>query len=184
MDQTIQPQTCIAKPPRRGPEVKTYRSGRFVDINIVLKIKPANSIFPLCELDLYNENQLYNFRESRDEYIREMKDAGMVIHLPSPNELQLDIDYESQYNIYRKLIWILEREYGNCPTVVTVSKNGGLHIYITLPFEVNDYERIAYQAALGSDPVRELLSLVRLHEGIEHPTLLAELNYGGGENVE
>lgn len=48
------------------------------------------------------------------------------------------------------------------------------HIRIQLPWELTDWERIAWQAALGSDPVRELLSCLRLRKGDAHPTMLIE----------
>lgn len=35
-------------------------------------------------------------------------------------------------------------------------------------------QRIAWQAALGSDPVRELLSAIRHYKGDPHPTLFVE----------
>lgn len=60
--------------------------------------------------------------------------------------------------------------------LVTPSKSGGekQHIRVFLPFNVEPVERIALQAALGSDGVRELLSLRRVRGDDPHPTLFAE----------
>jgi len=47
-----------------------------------------------------------------------------------------------------------------------------LHAVIQLNAEVTEIEAIALQAMLGSDPMREYLNLIRLRNGVEHPTRL------------
>lgn len=48
-----------------------------------------------------------------------------------------------------------------------------LHVVLTLDAVLNVAERVALQAALGSDPVREMLSIRRIHLGDKNePSLL------------
>lgn len=46
------------------------------------------------------------------------------------------------------------------------SRSGGYHVYIKLTKRLTDLERLVWQAALGSDPLKELLSARRRAEGI------------------
>jgi hypothetical protein len=86
------------------------------------------------------------------------KKHGLRIAIPYPNELQLDIDAKS-----------LPEHFGYCQDIVnqrnlivntsyTTSKSGNLHVYIELTNTVSAHERIAMQAFLGSDPVRDALT--------------------------
>jgi hypothetical protein len=62
----------------------------------------------------------------------------------------------------------------NFPPRVTAtkSKGGGTHIVIGLPVEIEDIERVAWQAAFGSDGKREALNILRVKRGIKNPILL------------
>ena len=53
------------------------------------------------------------------------------------------------------------------------SKSGkGNHVIIHIPDPLEDIERIAWQAAFGSDGVREALNLLRIKRHIKNPVLL------------
>lgn len=75
--------------------------------------------------------------------------------------LQLDFDTETQYAHFLK---------DGLPTLLqfvevkrverTISKSGNRHIYVSLYQPLNAPTRIALQAALGSDPKRELLNVL------------------------
>lgn len=127
------------------------------------------------------KEQSYNVEEARADYIARMALEGCVPSFPATNELQIDIDTGINYAFFKHSFAIFNRQirekFGYEPNVVeTPSRNGGTHrhIRITLPFDMDDWQRIAWQGALGSDPVRELLSCWRLHNGIEHPTMFIE----------
>lgn len=50
----------------------------------------------------------------------------------------------------------------------------GWHVTVTWPKPLNDPERIALAAVLGSDLIRELLSLIRHFAGSRYPQLFFE----------
>jgi hypothetical protein len=47
------------------------------------------------------------------------------------------------------------------------------HIIVEMPFEMDNEQRIIWQLLLGSDPVRELLSMFRILNNDPFPSLLA-----------
>jgi len=98
-----------------------------------------------------------------------------VIVVPGPRELFVDLDSEEA----------LEECKGLVTTAVLSgipiggwdfwpSRNRGhYHAVIETLFDLTPAKRIAYQASLGSDRRRELLSMARLQMGIE-PTVFFE----------
>jgi hypothetical protein len=123
-----------------------------------------------------NSDGDYDSNVDRESYIVQMKIGGFFVIFPEPNELFIDIDTDDDYALYADQYKILIRDIGVVDNRESISRNGlpGRHVTITLPFEVSDVERIAWQAALGSDPKRELLSMVRYQRGVKHPTLFVE----------
>jgi hypothetical protein len=122
--------------------------------------------------------QTYDIGQSRWEYIKEMERLGYTLIIPKRHQIQIDIDTQEQYERFSRQYQILSTV---CTMVITKEgpSRSGLphrHIYIDMPFDMTMSQRIAYQAALGSDPTRELLSLIRLAAGVENPVLLAEKN--------
>lgn len=129
------------------------------------------------------DDQDYDFNQRREEFVKTVEQAGYEVVLPEPHHLQIDIDTDEQYEVFRKSAACLARNWKalgfrkGLPVVEEHPSKSGLprrHITIHLPFEVTPWQRIAFQAALGSDPLRELLSAVRLFRGDEHPTLFVE----------
>lgn len=118
----------------------------------------------------------YDANEDREEYINRMIEEGYAIVLPFANELQIDMDTEEHHQMFLKQIVSLEKEYPEISYKVAPSRNGlpGRHATITMPFSMDDLERIAWQSVLGSDPFREFMSMVRLKRGDIHPTLFVE----------
>ena len=108
--------------------------------------------------------------------IREAKDNNLDVVFPKPNELQIDIDSEEAYARYGGVLERLQRHFRFITESITPSRSGypKRHIVLTLREPVTDVQRIALQAILGSDPVRELLSLKRIENGDPHPTLFLE----------
>lgn len=100
---------------------------------------------------------------------------GLVCTWPTPHELQIDLDGPADRARFERAFSILSEHIDVKNVEVTPSSGGkGWHVRILLPFEVKDYERVAWQAAMGSDPVRELLALLSLHTGAGIPTVLFE----------
>lgn len=117
----------------------------------------------------------YEPNEDRERYIAEMTDKGFEVKYPLPNELQIDIDEQSHYLTYLTNIKILQREFPDIKIEEHTSRGGsGKHVSILMPFDLTNVERIAWQAAMGSDPMREILSLIRDYRGDEFPTLFVE----------
>jgi NDP-sugar pyrophosphorylase family protein len=120
------------------------------------------------------------YLESRQQYMARMVKDGFDILVPDTHELFIDIDTEENYQRFLVGIARLQQEFdeplGKVEYTEKPSKSGlpKRHVIVSLPFDVTPAERIAYQAVLGSDLVREVLSLFRLRWGDPVPTLLAE----------
>lgn len=131
--------------------------------------------------DQDDQNELdYNMNELRESFISRMKAEGYDIVYPAANELQIDIDSDEQYAVFKQAIACVNRnweEIGEVTYEEHPSKSGfpSRHITAKMPFDVEPWQRIALQAALGSDPIRELLSATRMLRGDIHPTLFVEL---------
>lgn len=95
---------------------------------------------------------------------------NLDIKYPAPNELFVDIDNARDFARFRTLIEMFDRMEGVARWVDTPSASGGQHrhIVVTLTRNVSQFERIAFQAMLGSDLKRELLSYER-HKTGSHP---------------
>jgi hypothetical protein len=100
-----------------------------------------------------------------------------IIVRPKANELFIDIDNESQLGSFSKAIQVFAKTHV-CTYQTRPSSSGKpnrYHIVVTLDQETVDARtRILYQAVLGSDPVREILSLLRLEKDDPMPTIFFE----------
>lgn len=134
--------------------------------------------------------------ETREAFITRIAAEGYIPTYLAPDELFLDIDNEQHLAVFERSWEILLRNFQNLGLGVvpetdpmdditpgmqdisyrkTPSRSGkGWHIRIRMPFNMSDDERIAWQASLGSDPVRELLSCIRFRVGDVKPTMLVE----------
>lgn len=102
---------------------------------------------------------------------------GLDVVLPKDNELFIDIDNEHSYMLYNNLMQIIQKFIGVVDVVEEKSKSGKpykLHITVLLDQDVTPIERLALQAMLGSDRVRELLGYIQLKNGDPAPTLFLE----------
>jgi hypothetical protein len=94
-------------------------------------------------------------------------------------QLQIDFDRKTEKiglpPNFKGMMGFLQQRFNlekHCQYKTTKSKGGGTHIVIDLPVEVDDTERIAWQAAFGSDGKREALNLLRVKREIKNPILL------------
>lgn len=103
------------------------------------------------------------------------QELGLVIVLPGPRDLFVDIDNEADY------LWLLAmvEVMGGVGVQLEVdhvspSKSGlpRRHVYLRADRDLTPVERIALQAALGSDRKRELLSLLRVWLHTDRPPTL------------
>lgn len=109
--------------------------------------------------------------------------VGCDVVKPDVNQLQLDLDTEEAYEWYK--VRVMEfQQHSNFGVHVEehFSKSGPpkRHITLTLtdeygnPIELDEWQRITLQFALGSDPIRETLNTWRLLRGEPNPTRLFE----------
>lgn len=121
------------------------------------------------------EKEHSDMNENREAFVERMKGEGLEVHLPDDDMLFIDIDNKDQLLVFRRCYPIFARDVSVVETLATVSKSGiGIHVRIKMKGKLSHEERIAWQAALGSDPVRELLSMIRYHNSDDHPTLFVE----------
>lgn len=86
-----------------------------------------------------------------------------IVKVAKDNELFIDIDTEERFNLFEAMQHILCKYFPVTGILISPSKQGLPHRHIVVTLD-NDYglgHRIALQAALGSDSMRELLSIRR-----------------------
>jgi hypothetical protein len=105
---------------------------------------------------------------------REMEEAAEKFDVVQSDatSLLLDLDTPEALAQYQRVLPKLLDNYDVVSTQSWLSKSGNTHVRIELGREMTLPERLALQAALGSDGVRELLSLRRFHNGIAEPSRL------------
>ena len=108
--------------------------------------------------------------------IKEAEKKNLDVVYPNPDQLQIDIDTEHAFQVYLHVKQILDNHYGIKKEEIHFSRSGApkRHITVTLYQDVDPMERIALQACLGSDRIRELLGVVMLKGGDKTPTLFLE----------
>lgn len=122
----------------------------------------------------YAEDQA---NETRLQWIKRKEEAGFIVDYPAENELFIDIDSDENWQIFKNQLKIFERNFGSIKSYSVKPSKSGLpkrHVRLLLPFTVTELQRIAFQAAFGSDLVREMISLARHRNGDDHPTLFLE----------
>jgi hypothetical protein len=91
-------------------------------------------------------------------------ELGLKIINSTDTLLQIDLDTDADILRHAVLFAKFYTEFDYFESSITTrSKSGeGVHVYIKLRAPMSAERRIAFQAALGSDPMRELLSLSRI----------------------
>jgi hypothetical protein len=112
---------------------------------------------------------------SSDRAFEKAKEQGLKVVVPASNELQIDIDTEEDYDLFLAHIKIL-LQFGVAEFKSAPSKSGlpKRHVTVTLPYDLNHWQRIALQASLGSDRKREILSCIMVMAGDPLPTIFLE----------
>jgi hypothetical protein len=112
------------------------------------------------------------------------REKSWRVVIPEPNELQLDYDVPEEAEMVVKTVdaqRIIDRLNGaglGLKIVKTTRSPGGNHhVYVQSDVNLDPMARIIIQLLLGSDPMREMLSFLRIHTGAKRPpTLLYEKN--------
>lgn len=142
--------------------------GGFVLIATERKIMNAEEIASIEEYTSFTKS---------DKAFKLAAERGQRVVLPDEYTLQLDVDNEETYKMLNKRLELL-RHLHYYPSIIkdVVSKSGlpHRHIYIKVSKILTQTERIVIQQYLGSDPIRELLSYVRVTLNDPYPTLLFE----------
>ena len=103
------------------------------------------------------------------------KNLRLNVVEPDDHTLQLDFDTPVQWDKFMEQRLPILLQYLNVARVWwTESVSGNKHVYVKLKEPMDFLSRVAYQAALGSDPTRELLSLARMHIGQGSTTMMFE----------
>lgn len=128
-----------------------------------------------------------SFIGQRTEHEAEQTAAqeGLCAFFPRGNEVFLDID-DPVYEPRTKVLAALacggsEASLIVTSSLVTTSKSGNKHVYLRFNCDLDVVERLVIQAALGSDPVKEALTLLRVNAGGTGAVALFETGVGADQ---
>lgn len=108
------------------------------------------------------------YENKPDVAIEAAKAAGHEIVLPSPNTLLLDLDTPESLDRYEALRdTFFERFKLEEKSRWRSNSNIGWHVVVEMEEASGSYFIVAMQAILGSDPVREILSMERIENNVE-----------------
>lgn len=125
---------------------------------------------PAKKKSVYKDDE-YNTTEAAPERALE---KGLAMISPGPRDILLDLDTPEDVEKFDELYDRFHKNLGISLVTQTVSKSGNTHVYLKSNTEISNTERLLIQAALGSDPKRELLGLLQLRAGIKHYSQLFE----------
>lgn len=95
-------------------------------------------------------------------------EMGLIAFFPHDTELFLDVDdnVASRDAEFARVVQCLEsNDIAIVANLTTTSKNGGRHVYLILSEPLGFMERLVMQAAMQSDGVKEVLSMLRVRQG-------------------
>lgn len=107
-------------------------------------------------------------------------EANVHVILPRADELLMDIDSRRHRKTLRERLELLRAANIDVQIIDERRSQGWrfwhpkYHVTLRFPRLLNDAERIAWQAVLGSDTMREFISMVTFEKNIPHPTVFFE----------
>jgi hypothetical protein len=113
---------------------------------------------------------------SEEEVEQIADERGLIAFFCKDDELMVDEDTPPSSPLWTAVedaIWKGGHHFLK-DELETTSVHGKKHRYYKLESPLDPTERLLLQACLGSDPLREVLSLLRLKEGSEAVTVLFE----------
>jgi hypothetical protein len=134
--------------------------------------------------DYFDEIAGRDVRFTQEGTERRARQRGQVIEYSTPRTLQIDIDGREAYDRFEAMLELWE----SCPTLprpgnITERESrtpGNMHITVEMDGDLPVQTRILFQALLGSDLKRELLSLASHMNGHENPIVF----YRNPENTD
>lgn len=111
-------------------------------------------------------------QELFDEAMAQAIADGFEVIRGTPSTLLLDLDTDAAWAQFERVLPTVEKTVGTLGLRQWPSKSGNRHVQLKLVGDLPALLRIALQAALGSDGVREALALKRLENGIAEPSSL------------
>ena len=117
---------------------------------------------------------------NQDEAIAKAVSDGFEVVPSDDRTLLLDLDDKSAEAEYERMLPIVQQHLPLVETGRWNSKSGGLHVKLNIGEALPAADRLLLQACLGSDGTREFLSLLRVHQGYQNPSLLFKPNPMGG----
>lgn len=132
-----------------------------------------------------SENLVPNLCRTKEQIAAVATERGLICLFPSNYELTLDIDksFRRTYLDDSRVLQVLDMNKLMIqePLLFTRSASGNTHIWIRLIRPMDIASRVALQAALGSDPIRETLSILRYQCGSKAASVLFETEEGAAE---
>lgn len=138
-------------------------------MNAIERLGVTPTLAPDHEDNPYTPDQKH-----MDEACAKASKAGMALIYGDSRTLLLDLDDGAAVNVgvLKKLV----ENYGDFTMASWLSKSGeGEHVVLKFDpgsAEWSHAEAIALEAALGSDPIRAVLSVLRIREGVTNPRVL------------
>lgn len=133
----------------------------------------------------YGDTNAPQYGDSFEKIEKRIK-AGEVPIYSKPHFLCLDLDSQDEFDVFQTRYTSFLGMVAVEDKFVIASPSGrGYHVYVLLKNDFSVLERIAMQAVLGSDPIREMLSVYKYVKGErrtteddfkENPTWLFEKN--------
>lgn len=110
--------------------------------------------------------------EARALRIEEARMMGFEVVYGDDYHLLLDIDQKELSAEFWGLMSMATDRFGACVEQTWHSKSGNWHVQVSLTEPLSEVHRIALQAALGSDPWKEMMSLDSNRMGMINTVLL------------
>jgi len=119
--------------------------------------------------------EYYDFNASTPErLIAKAAETGRSVVTPNHDQLFIDLDSEEALDTFRSQMEIFQRSEHMIWQVHPSKTPGHYHAKVTLRRFVVGFERVALQAALGSDRKRELLAILQAKDGMPGPNVFFE----------
>ena len=131
----------------------------------------------LCWDDLVSNASGHIQKDHAAYAAKELVEKGLAnweVVVAEENQLQIDYDSPTLPDRFFDVLKILQQRFPTAGLCYSNhrSKGGNQHVLINLPHKIGLYERIAWQAAFGSDCKREALHLLSVSRKEKNPILL------------
>jgi len=113
-------------------------------------------------------------REARDIAIENAREEGYVVVYGNAKTIQLDIDNKTDFNNAINMLETFQDGIGITGISYSLSKNGNIHIYLSIARPLERHKRLFLQAVLGSDRKREALNWIWMEQNENEECFLIE----------